>query len=114
MSTPTASLRMIHMIEAVTDRLEGSPRQLRRLWSDEFKLEAVEEACRPGVNISAIARRIGITPSQLYRWRRDLCDRERPGAIGVDRKPDGICDRDQLGHRDRYRRRRCPGGSGYR
>ncbi|WP_370649845.1 transposase [Neorhizobium galegae] len=41
-------------------------------WSDEFKVEAVEEACRPGVNISAIARKIGITPSQLYRWRRDL------------------------------------------
>lgn len=72
---------MIHMIEAVTDRLEGSPRQLRRFWSDEFKVEAVGEACRPGVNISAIARRIGITPSQLYRWRRDLLNESEPDHV---------------------------------
>ncbi|WP_139813016.1 transposase, partial [Ensifer aridi] len=55
------------MIEAVPERLEGSPRQLRRFWSDEFKALAVEEASRPGANISAVARRIGILPSQLFR-----------------------------------------------
>lgn len=72
MSTPIASPVMIHMIEAVPDRLEGSPRQVRRFWSDEFKVDTVAEACKPGVNNSELARRIGITPSQLYRWRRDL------------------------------------------
>ncbi|MQX22685.1 transposase, partial [Sinorhizobium meliloti] len=60
------------MIEAVPERLEGSPRQLRRFWSDEFKALAVEEASRPGANISAVARQIGILPSQLFRWRREL------------------------------------------
>lgn len=67
------------MIEAVPDRLEGSPRQLRRFWSDEFKAIAIEQACQPGVNMSAIARQIGILPSQLYRWRRELLGSEEPG-----------------------------------
>ncbi|WP_165222585.1 transposase [Affinirhizobium pseudoryzae] len=67
------------MIEAVPDRLNGSPRQLRRFWSDEFKATAVEQACQPGVNMSAVARQIGILPSQLYRWRRELLGSDEPG-----------------------------------
>ncbi|WP_283843200.1 transposase [Bradyrhizobium sp. 2S1] len=59
------------MIEAVADRLEGAPRQLRRRWSDEFKAQIVTEALEPGASVSAIARRIGIHPSQLFAWRRD-------------------------------------------
>ncbi len=35
------------MIEAVPDRLVGSPRQLRRFRSDEFKETAVEQAVSP-------------------------------------------------------------------
>ncbi|WEX89969.1 transposase [Sinorhizobium garamanticum] len=58
------------MIEAVADRLEGAPRQLRRRWSDEFKARAVAEALEPGASVSAIAHRIGIHPSQLFGWRR--------------------------------------------
>ncbi|WP_296097937.1 transposase [uncultured Agrobacterium sp.] len=71
------------MIEAVPDCLEGSPRQLRRFWSDEFKATAVEQACQPGVNMSAIARQIGILPSQLYRWRRELLGSDEPGQAAV-------------------------------
>jgi transposase len=69
----------MRMIEAVPDRLDGSPRQLRRFWSEEFKATAVEQACQPGVNVSAIARQIGILPSQLYRWRRELLGSDEPG-----------------------------------
>ncbi|GAK73517.1 putative transposase [Agrobacterium rubi TR3 = NBRC 13261] len=85
MSRPAASLGLIRMIEAVPDRLDGSPRQLRRFWSDEFKATAVEQACQPGVNMSAVARQIGILPSQLYRWRRELLGSDESGlAAAVD------------------------------
>jgi transposase len=63
--------RTFHMIEAVASRLEGAPRQVRRRWSDEFKAQAVAEAMQPGASVSAIARRIGIDPSQLFTWRRN-------------------------------------------
>ncbi|MBB4399250.1 transposase [Bradyrhizobium sp. ERR14] len=59
------------MIEAVAERLEGAPRQLRRRWSDEFKAQVVAEAQEPGASVSGIAHRIGIHPSQLFAWRRD-------------------------------------------
>lgn len=85
MSRPAASLGLMRMIEAVPDRLDGSPRQLRRFWSDEFKATAVEQACQPGVNMSAVARQIGILPSQLYRWRRELLGSDEFGlAAAVD------------------------------
>ncbi|WP_353619001.1 transposase [Agrobacterium sp. RC10-4-1] len=85
MSRPAASLGLMRMIEAVPDRLDGSPRQLRRFWSDEFKATAVEQACQPGVNMSAVARQIGILPSQLYRWRRELLGSDGSGlAAAVD------------------------------
>ncbi|MBB3948725.1 transposase [Rhizobium skierniewicense] len=85
MSRPAAGLGLMRMIEAVPDRLDGSPRQLRRFWSDEFKATAVEQACQPGVNMSAVARQIGILPSQLYRWRRELLGSDGSGlAAAVD------------------------------
>jgi transposase len=55
------------MIEAVADRLEGAPRQLRRRWADEFKAQAVTEALEPGASVSAIARRIGHPPITAVR-----------------------------------------------
>jgi transposase len=68
-----------HMIEAVAERLEGAPQQVRRHWSDEFKAGVVAEACVPGASVSAIARRVGIHPSQLFGWRRALAGhREQP------------------------------------
>jgi transposase len=42
----------------------------RRRWSEEEKLELVEEACRPGHSVSQVARQRGINPSQLFTWRR--------------------------------------------
>lgn len=70
MSAPSSGTRTFHMIEAVADRFEGAPRQLRRRWSDDFKARAVAETLEPGSSVSAIARRLDIHPSQLFGWRR--------------------------------------------
>jgi transposase len=42
----------------------------RRRWSEEEKLQLVEEACRPGCSVSQVARQRGINASQLFAWRR--------------------------------------------
>lgn len=77
------------MIEAVAERLEGAPRQLRRRWSDGFKAQVVAEALEPGASVSAIAHRIGIRPSQLFAWRRDARDRRRAPS-GLSRCEAGV------------------------
>lgn len=42
----------------------------RRRWNEDEKQEIVAEASQPGVNVSAVARRHGIKPSLLFRWRK--------------------------------------------
>jgi transposase len=51
----------------------------RRRFSVEQKLAVLAEATAPGANLSAIARRHGLLPAQLYKWRR-LAEL---GVIGV-------------------------------
>ena len=70
MSAPMPDDRSFHVIEAVAERLEGAPQRVRRNWSEAFKAELIAETLAPGANVSAIARREGIAPSQLFGWRR--------------------------------------------
>jgi transposase len=51
----------------------------RRRFSIEQKLAVLAEATAPGANLSVIARRHGLLPAQLYKWRR-LAEL---GVIGV-------------------------------
>ena len=44
----------------------------RRDWSLLEKRQVVIEASIPGANVSAVARRHGIAPPLLYRWRKEL------------------------------------------
>jgi transposase len=55
---------MVGRVEVIT----GPER--RRRWSEEEKLQLVEEACRPGLSVSLVARQRGINASQLFAWRR--------------------------------------------
>jgi transposase len=58
------------LMEAGVERLDGGPVGGRRRWSDEFKAQAVAAAMAPDVNVSALARRLGISPPQLFGWCR--------------------------------------------
>ena len=42
----------------------------RRRWSPEEKRAIVQEAESPGMSVSSVARKYGIHPNQLFRWRR--------------------------------------------
>ena len=44
--------------------------QRRRRWSAEEKTAIVQETYAPGLSVSLVARRHGIAPNQLFRWRR--------------------------------------------
>ena len=51
----------------------------RRRWSREEKERLVGASFEPGVSVSEVARSAGIHVSQLFRWRKDLCDRVDAG-----------------------------------
>ena len=43
----------------------------RREWSDGEKTRILLESAEPGANISDVARRNGLSPQQLFGWRRE-------------------------------------------
>ena len=49
----------------------------RRSWSREQKRAILAETGEPG---SEVARRHGVRPSLLFRWRRDIIDEERAAS----------------------------------
>jgi transposase len=58
----------------------------RRRFSVEQKLAVLSEATAPGANLSAVARRHGLLPAQVYKWRR-LADLGVIGMPGVSELP---------------------------
>ncbi|MGB6634154.1 MAG: transposase [Bradyrhizobium sp.] len=49
----------------------------RRQFSEDFKASIVEETLVPGAVISEVARRNGLSPQQVFTWRRQA---RRPAA----------------------------------
>jgi transposase len=44
--------------------------QVRRRWSEEDKRRLVAETFGPGATVHGVARRRGVSPSQLFAWRK--------------------------------------------
>ena len=57
--------RGIRRIELIT----GSGR--RRQWSTAERSRILLESLEPGINVSEVARRNGLSPQQLFGWRRE-------------------------------------------
>jgi transposase len=55
----------------------------RRHWTTEQKLQIIEESFQPGESVSSAARRRGVAPNLLYRWRR-LMTEGGAAAVGSD------------------------------
>lgn len=65
----------VRRIEVIT----GSEK--RRRWTDDEKARVIEETLRPDAIVSEIARRHGLTPQQVFTWRREA--RRRAEADGA-------------------------------
>ena len=76
-STSDDSFRRVEVITGVGRR---------RRWTDEEKAWIVAESLDPATTTSAVARRYGLHPSQLFVWRQRLAApaaREAPGFVPV-------------------------------
>ena len=51
--------------------------QRRRRWAPEEKRAILEEVEQPGNSLSAVARKYGVNPNQLFHWRKLM----REGAL---------------------------------
>ena len=52
----------------------------RRTWPDEDKARIVAEIATSGDSVCAVARRHGLSPQQLFGWRRQLREAEASGS----------------------------------
>ena len=66
--------RLVRRIEVITGG-DG-----RRRWTMDEKARIVAETLDPGAVVSAIARRHGLSPQQLFAWRREAGKRTARSA----------------------------------
>lgn len=59
---PEGSVRRFEVINGAADR---------RRWSADDRARILEETLVPGAVVSVVARRHGLTPQQLFTWRRE-------------------------------------------
>jgi transposase len=85
--------RLKHTLESKADEADAAPDSFRRMelitgtgrrrhWSSDDKARILLESLQPGANVSDVARRNGLSPQQLFGWRREVRDAE-PAASPV-------------------------------
>ena len=52
----------------------------RRVYTREFKIEAVRLAAQPGMTLAGVARDLGITQGVIGNWKRE-CEEDRVKAL---------------------------------
>ena len=87
-----------HMLMAKVEIITDGGR--RRRWSVAEKLRIVEETLDDRASISVVARRNGVAPNLLYRWRRLMLD---GGAVAVSEDDDVTSNRTVRQMEDRIR-----------
>jgi transposase len=78
-----SSTKSFELIEAKVSHLEASPATPRRRWSAAAKERIVAAAAQPGANVSAIARSNGLSPQQVFAWRRRAAANSAPKNTGT-------------------------------
>jgi transposase len=80
---PKSKPEPVRRVEVFT----GSGR--RRKWAPAQKAEILAEIYESGDTVSAVARRHGLTPQQLFGWRREAQRRAKRGAANDGPPADG-------------------------
>ena len=62
----------------------------RRQWSADDKARIVVESLKPGANVSEVARRHGLSPQQLFGWRRQARAVKEGAREAVGNAPAGL------------------------
>lgn len=62
--------------------------QTRRQYTAEFRANAVRKMSAPGQSVQELAEELGISPSLLFRWRRNAGRAHLPGFLAR-REEDG-------------------------
>ena len=78
-----SSTSSFEVIEAEVSRLDASPARPRRQWSSAAKERIVAAASEPGVNVSALARTHGLSPQQVFTWRRQAVGKSGKKETGM-------------------------------
>lgn len=72
MSRLESTLELEHQVRRIEVITGGCG---RRRWTIDDKARIIEETLEPGASVSVVARRHGLTPQQVFAWRREARQR---------------------------------------